>query len=85
VGKTLLEALKEKNLVDAKKAEAEEAKRQAALKREENESEWAARSRGYADEEARIKDERYHKQAAKEGRNSASRVGSKQYFDRFKK
>jgi hypothetical protein len=84
MAKSMLEALKEKGLVDPKAAALVEAKRERELKRDEQRSNALIHSRGYEDHERLIKDERFHRGAAKEGRNAASRVGTKQYMDRFK-
>jgi hypothetical protein len=82
---TLLDALKKAKLVDPKKAKQEEEKRVNELKREEESGEYLARMRSYSDQEDARTTERFLKRASRETTKASSKVGTRQYYDRFKK
>jgi len=80
----MLDAFKKAGLGDQKKIQREEEKKSAASRAAEARSRPSA-IQALVDEEGAIAQERYFAAAAREGRKAASRVGTKQYFDRFKK
>lgn len=80
----MLDALKKAGLGDSKKIQCEEEKKTAALCAEEKRN-YPLGIRLLFDEKKVREQEKYYADAAKEGRRAASKVGSKQYFDRFKR
>lgn len=82
---SLQEALRAAQLVSAKTAEAAESKKSAELTAEEKAGELHALVRSRHDEESLRRQERFLRGAGRETTQAGSRVGSKQYFDRFKK
>ena len=82
---TMLEAMKKAGLADKKQAEQIEYVERRALKREENEGEHLVQIRASGDMSDAAKQEKWLKGASKETTKPGSRVGTKQYFDRFKK
>lgn len=80
---SMLEALKKAKLIDNKKAQKVEEEKRAKLKKEEARNDHHF-FRAFADEFELKQQEKHLKRAARETTKSASRVGTKQYFDRFK-
>ena len=85
MSRSMRDALLVAGLVEAHKAKAAEERERARLRAEEARFERQARARGYEDETDLIKQERFMRGAAHEGRNAASKVGTRAYYDRFKK
>jgi hypothetical protein len=81
---SLLEALKKAELVDPKKAASVEEERTKKLKAQETLSKDLANIRALSDTIAAEKDEKHVQRAAKEATKASSRVGTAQYFNRFK-
>ena len=82
---TMLEALKKAKLVPevaAKKAEAREKERLKAI---EEHTKGVVENRSELDNEAIDRDERYHKQAAREATKAGANAGSREYLKRFVK
>jgi hypothetical protein len=82
---SLQEALLAARLVSATKAEAAERKQRERLANEETQRELHALLRGSHDEERLRRQERFLRGASRETAQAGSRVGTKAYFDRFKK
>jgi hypothetical protein len=82
---SLQEALRAAQLVSAKIAEAAEDKKRAQLAAEEKQREMRANIRSSHDEASVQRQERFLRGASRETTQAGSRVGTKQYFDRFKK
>jgi hypothetical protein len=82
---SLQEALRAAQLVSAKTAEAAEDKKSAQLAAEEKQREMHAVVRSSHDEERLRRQERFLQGARRETTQASSRVGTKQYLDRFKK
>ncbi len=82
---TMLEALRNANLVDANKAQKVSDEKRQKLASEERINERCAAANTWKDAEAQEKQERFLRGAAKETTQASSRVGTKQYYDRFKK
>ena len=82
---SLQEALKAAQLVSANNAENTERQKRAALAAEEKRQELHAIVRGSRDEETLRRQERFLRGASRETTRASSRVGTRQYFDRFKK
>jgi hypothetical protein len=82
---SLQEALRAAQLVSTARADAEEQKRRERLANEEKQREVRARLRGSHDEEQQQRQERFLRGAGRETTQAGSRVGTKAYFDRFKK
>jgi hypothetical protein len=73
------------NLVTARKAEAAAQEKRKQLVAEEKRQEMHAVVRSSHDEERLHRQERFLRDASRETTRAGSRVGTKQYFDRFKK
>lgn len=82
---SLQEALKAAQLVSKDAAEAAEKKQRAELAAEEKQRELHAIVRSSPDEERLRRQERFLRGASRETTRAGSRVGTQQYFDRFKK
>lgn len=82
---SLLEAMKKANLVNDFDAQMEEDKKRSKMKLQEKLSDRLVRARATIDSEEQEKQERFLKRASKETTKAGSRVGTKQYYDRFKK
>jgi len=80
---SMLEALKQAGLADAKKAEQIERKEKAELRKREQMAENGALFLGVLDELDAAKERRYHAQAAMESRQPTSNRNSKAYLKRF--
>lgn len=82
---TLLDALKKSGLVSSTKAAQVEERRLAAERERERTFTSIANARADVDQERLDKQERFMRGAARETTQASSRVGTRQYFDRFKK
>jgi hypothetical protein len=82
---SMQEALLTAQLVSATKAEDAECKQRERLANEEKQRELHAMVRSHHDEERLRRQERFMRSAGRETTQAGSRVGTKQYFDRFKK
>lgn len=82
---SLQEALKAAQLVSIRATEAAEEKQRAQLAAEEKQRELHAIVRSHHDEERLRRQDRFMRGAGRETTQAGSRVGTKQYFDRFKK
>lgn len=82
---SLLEALKKANLVPEEKVKQAEAVKRQKLKKEAEHHETLAEFRAWSDIEEADKQEKFLRRASRETNKPSSRVGTKQYFDRFKK
>jgi hypothetical protein len=72
-------------LVTKTVADTAEQERRRQLTAEEKRGEFHAVLRGSHDEERQRRQERFLRDASRETTQASSRVGTKQYFDRFKK
>lgn len=82
---SMLDALKKANLEDRAKAEAQEKKDRCAMREREDGVRALGGFRVFDDEERARQDEAHLQRAIRESSKSSSRVGTKQYFDRFRK
>jgi len=82
---SLQEALRAAQLVSAKQGAAAENKQRARLANEEKQRELRALLRGAHDEAQQQRQEKFLRGAGRETTQASSRVGTKQYFDRFKR
>lgn len=82
---SLQEALKAAQLVSEDAADTVERQKRAAAVAEEKRQELHATVRSSRDEESVRRQERFLQGARRETTQAGSRVGTKQYFDRFKK
>ncbi len=82
---SLQEALKAAQLVSAAKADAAEKKQRERLANEEKQRELRALLRSGHDESQQQRQEKFLRGAGRETTQASSRVGTKAYFDRFKK
>jgi len=82
---SLQEALRAAQLVSAAKADAADRQRRERLANEEKQREVRAILRSSHDETQQQRQERFLRGAGRETTQSSSRVGTKAYFDRFKK
>lgn len=81
----MLDALKKAGLVSEARANQIAAGKRQKLQKETEQRLLHAEFHGIRDEEAQRKEEAFLRRAAQETRKPSSRVGTKQYFDRFKK
>ena len=81
---SLQEALRTAQLVSATKADAVDRQQRERLANEEKQRERHALLRGSHDEEQQRRQERFLRDAGRQTTKAGSRVGTKQYFDRFK-
>jgi hypothetical protein len=82
---SLQEALRAAQLVSERDAQTAEQKKRTELAAEEKQREIHAVVRSSHDEEKLRRQERFMRGASRETTQSSSRVGTKQYLDRFKK
>lgn len=82
---SLQEALRAAQLVSKDTAETVEQRKRAELIAEEKQRERHAAVRSSHDEERKKREERFLRGAGRQTTQASSRVGTKQYFDRFKK
>jgi hypothetical protein len=82
---SLQEALRAAQLVTTTEAEAAEHQKRAQLTTEEEQRALHASTHSRRDEENLQRQERFMHGAARETTQASSRVGTRQYFDRFKK
>jgi hypothetical protein len=82
---SLQEALKAAQLVSKDAAETAERQKRAELVTAEKRQEMHAMVRSSHDEERLRRQERFMRGASRETTQASSRVGTKQYLDRFKK
>lgn len=82
---SLQEALRAAQLVSETRAKIADEKKRQQLANEEKQREVHALVRSRHDEVRQDRQERFLREASRETTQAGSRVGTKQYFDRFKK
>ena len=82
---SLQEALHAAQLVSVTRAKIADEKKRQQLANEEKQRESHALVRSHHDADRQQRQERFLREASRETTRAGSRVGTKQYFDRFKK